>query len=47
MVSIQLIPPLVGAIGWKWVFPILAVGPALGIAAIRRLSDARRGLAVA
>ena len=47
MVSIQLIPPLVGVIGWKWVFPILAVGPALGIAAIRRLTDARRGLAVA
>jgi MFS family permease len=33
MVSIQLIPPLVGVIGWKWVFPILAIGPALGIAA--------------
>jgi sugar phosphate permease len=47
MVSIQLIPPLVAVIGWKWVFPILAVGPALGIAAIRRLTYARRGLAVA
>jgi MFS family permease len=47
MVSIQLIPPLVTVIGWKWVFPILAVGPALGIAAIRRLTYARRGLAVA
>jgi MFS family permease len=42
MVSIQLIPPLVGIVGWKWVFPILAVGPALGITAIRRLTAVRR-----
>jgi MFS family permease len=47
MVSIQLIPPLVGVVGWKWVFPVLAVGPALGIAAIRRLSAVRRELAFA
>jgi MFS family permease len=37
MVSIQLIPPLVSAIGWQWVFPVLAIGPALGIVAIRVL----------
>jgi MFS family permease len=37
MVSIQLIPPLVSIVGWQWVFPILAVGPVLGIAAIRVL----------
>jgi MFS family permease len=35
--TIQLIPPLVQAIGWQWVFPLLAVGPLLGIASIRRL----------
>ena len=36
-VSIQLVPPVVAAVGWRWAFPMLAVGPALGIAAIRRL----------
>jgi MFS family permease len=47
MISIQLIPPLVVVIGWKWVFPILAVGPALGIAAIRRLAGVHRAVALA
>ena len=37
MVSIQLIPPIVTHVGWRWAFPILALGPMLGIAAIRRL----------
>jgi MFS family permease len=37
MVSIQLIPPLVGVVGWRWAFPVLAFGPVFGIAAIRRL----------
>ena len=36
-VTIQLIPPLVGLVGWQWVFPVLAIGPFLGIASIRRL----------
>ncbi len=36
-VSIQLVPVLVGVAGWRYAFPMLAVGPALGIAAIRRL----------
>ena len=35
--TIQLIPPVVQAVGWGWAFPLLAVGPAAGIAAIRRL----------
>jgi MFS family permease len=35
--TIQLIPPVVGVVGWAWAFPVLAVGPAAGIAAIRRL----------
>jgi hypothetical protein len=42
MVSIQLIPPLVSIVGWRWVFPVLAIGPALGIAAIRRLVEFKR-----
>jgi MFS family permease len=47
MVSIQLIPPLVGVIGWKWAFPVLAIGPVLGIATIRVLVRHKRGLAAA
>jgi MFS family permease len=35
--TIQLVPPVVAAVGWPWAFPLLAVGPAAGIAAIRRL----------
>jgi MFS family permease len=36
-ITIQLIPPLVAAAGWRWAFPLLALGPAAGIAAIRGL----------
>lgn len=35
--TIQAIPPLVSWIGWQWVFPVLAIGPALGIVSVRRL----------
>jgi sugar phosphate permease len=35
--TIQLIPPLAGVIGWQWVFPVLALGPVFGIASIRAL----------
>lgn len=35
--TIQLVPPLVSALGWPWAFPLLAIGPFAGIAAIRRL----------
>ena len=45
MVSIQLIPPLVAAIGWQWVFPVLAIGPITGIAAIRVLVRFKRRMA--
>ena len=36
-VTIQLVPPAVSAFGWRWAFPLLALGPFAGIAAIRRL----------
>lgn len=36
-VTIQLIPPVVARIGWEGAFALLAVGPALGILALRRL----------
>jgi MFS family permease len=35
--TIQLVPPVVEMLGWPWAFPVLALGPAAGIAAIRRL----------
>ena len=36
-ISIQLIPPIVAHVGWKFAFPLLAIGPAIGIVVIRRL----------
>jgi hypothetical protein len=38
--SIWLLLPIVGAIGWRWAFATLAVGPALGVAAMARLRTA-------
>ena len=38
LATIQLVPILVGRIGWPWAFAILVPGPAVGIAAIARLS---------
>jgi MFS family permease len=37
MVSIQLVPPVAAAVGWRWAFAMLALGPVAGIAAINRL----------
>lgn len=37
-ITIQLIPPLVTWLGWQWVFPVLAIGPWLGIVSIRQLA---------
>lgn len=42
-ITIQIIPPLVSAVGWHYTFPILAIGPALGIASIRRLTKSLKG----
>jgi MFS family permease len=36
-ITIQLVPVVVAIVGWRFAFPMLALGPALGIAAIRRL----------
>jgi MFS family permease len=41
MASIQLVPHLVGALGWRWAFVALALGPAAGITAMRRLQRLR------
>jgi MFS family permease len=37
MLSIWLIPVFVGALGWRWAFATLAIGPALGVVAMGRL----------
>jgi MFS family permease len=39
MITIQLIPVLVELVGWPLAFPVLALGPAAGIASIRRLGS--------
>ncbi|MEP6733212.1 MAG: MFS transporter [bacterium] len=36
-ITIQLVPQIVAVVGWRFAFPMLALGPAIGIAAIRRL----------
>ncbi len=43
MVTIQMIPALVEVAGWRLAFPVLALGPAAGIAAIQRLGRVSRG----
>ncbi len=40
--TIQLIPHIVEIVTWRWAFAVLAIGPALGILAIQRLSALRR-----
>src|SRR5579884_3487292 len=42
MVSIQLVPPVQHLVGWRWAFTMLAIGPVLGISAIRALSRGNR-----
>ena len=37
MVSMQLVPPVVALVGWRWAFAVLSLGPAAGIWAIRQL----------
>ena len=37
-VTIQLVPPVVALVGWRWAFSFLALGPAAGIWSIRRLA---------
>jgi hypothetical protein len=44
MLSIQLVPPLVQATGWRWAFPLLALGPIAGVASVRALVRLKRVL---
>jgi len=45
--SIWLLPPVVAAVGWRWAFATLAVGPFLGVVAMARLRAAPESLALA
>jgi MFS family permease len=47
MVTIQGVPAIVAVAGWQWAFPVLALGPALGIVAIRRFQKAKSETRVA
>jgi MFS family permease len=42
-VTIQLVPLAADALGWRWAFVVLALGPAAGISAIGRLRRLRAG----
>ncbi len=45
LVSIRLVPAVQAAVGWRWTFAFLAIGPALGTWAmwlLRRSPEARR-----
>lgn len=44
--TIQAVPPVVRAVGWSLAFPMLAVGPVLGIWSIQRLATIRRAIAL-
>jgi MFS family permease len=47
MASIWIIPPMVGEVGWRWAFAILAIGPALGVLAMARLRAAPEAVRMA
>ena len=46
-VSIWLLLPIVGTIGWRWAFATLAIGPALGVLAMARLRAAPEAIKLA
>jgi sugar phosphate permease len=41
-ITIQLVPIVAQMTGWRWAFPMLALGPVLGIASIRKLVEMKR-----
>lgn len=38
LVTIRGVPALADSFGWQWAFPVLAIGPALGVVAMVRLA---------
>jgi hypothetical protein len=47
LVSIHLMPYLIGALGWRYAFIPLAIGPACGVWAMSRLRAHPRSVALA
>jgi hypothetical protein len=47
MGSIELIPKLAAAVGWRWAFAALAPGPALGVLAMLRLRSLPEAVKIA
>jgi MFS family permease len=47
MVPMQLVPIVAQHVGWRWAFAVLALGPAAGIAAIRKFVASRPAATVA
>ncbi len=41
LVTIRLVPSLAAELGWQWAFPVLAVGPAMGVWAMARLARSK------
>jgi sugar phosphate permease len=42
MLPMQIVPAIAARSGWRWGFVILALGPAVGITAIKRLASLRK-----
>ena len=38
LITIRGVPTIADAIGWQWAFPWLAIGPVIGILAMKRLA---------
>ena len=47
LVSIWMIPPVVRAVGWRWAFAVLSIGPVLGVIAMARLRASPESLRLA
>ena len=47
LVTIRWVPAIAESLGWQWAFPILAVGPALGVMAMVRLARSRYAVQLA
>lgn len=47
LVTIRGVPVIAEAVGWRWAFPILALGPAIGVVAMVRLKRSPAALDLA
>lgn len=47
LVTIRGVPAIAESLGWRWAFPILAIGPLLGVAAMFRLARSDEALKLA